>query len=245
MMKLGKLKPEFSEKDFQFSNLMKAVIIPAAYDWDLMHPESRIPMPMFLNDKLGCCVISGRAHQTMRFELLEQRRILPITDDEVRNEYFKQTGGLDEGLVVSQSLKSWRSNGWTVGGKVYKIKAFSRIATNNRTQIKAAMYSDLGVGLGFEVPAIAMDQFERGEPWTVVDNDGGIEGGHYVYCIAYNPFGITCISWGKRQYMTWEFYDKHADETWAIIDDRNLTMKQLEVLDVPVIDEYLSAIKSE
>ena len=55
---------------------------------------------MFANDTYGCCVISGRAHQTLRFELIEQKAKIQITDKEVIAEYLKETGGVDASLVV-------------------------------------------------------------------------------------------------------------------------------------------------
>jgi YD repeat-containing protein len=241
MFKLGKLKAEFSDQDLMFRNLMRAVAIPESYDWDVLNANV-VPFPMFDNDRLGCCVMSGRAHQTLRFEYQEQRRLITITDSEVEKEYFKETGGYDSGLVVSQSLKKWRTTGWTAAGNNYKIKAYSRLDLYNRSQIKAGMYSDLGVGIGFDVPQSAITQFNAGEPWTVVNNDGGSVGGHYVYCVAYDSTGITCVTWGQRQFMSWEFWDKYTDEAWAIIDAKD-TRHNHGIINFDVIDEFLSKLK--
>lgn len=37
--------------------------------------------------------MAGRAHQTLWFEYLEQRKILPISDNDVTKEYFAESGG--------------------------------------------------------------------------------------------------------------------------------------------------------
>ena len=51
---------------------------------------------------------SGRAHQSLRFENLEQKSVITITDKDVTKEYFKETGGPDTGLYVLDSLNLWR-----------------------------------------------------------------------------------------------------------------------------------------
>src|SRR5947207_207640 len=109
-MRLGKLTPEFSDRDLKFKELMRIAPIPDEYNWDLIHPG--VPTPMFLNDTLGDCVIAGRAHQTLRFEFAEQGNVIPISDADVQREYFIETGGVDSGLVVSRSLRRWRQKGW-------------------------------------------------------------------------------------------------------------------------------------
>jgi hypothetical protein len=45
---------------------------------------------MFGNDVHGDCVIAGRAHQTLRFEDIEQGSVLMITDKEVLKEYSRR-----------------------------------------------------------------------------------------------------------------------------------------------------------
>ena len=107
LFRLGKAEAKRDPRNFMFASLVKLPPKPpAAYDFDLKHKG--IPTPMFANDNYGCCVIAGRAHQTLRFELLEQNKKLAITDKEVLAEYLKQTGGEDTGLVVLDSLKLWR-----------------------------------------------------------------------------------------------------------------------------------------
>jgi hypothetical protein len=59
---------------------------------------------MFANDQYGDCVMAGRAHQTLRFELAEQKKVIAISDEDVTREYFQETGVADSGLVVLDSL---------------------------------------------------------------------------------------------------------------------------------------------
>ena len=143
---------------------------PPEYDFDLKHPG--IPVPMFANDRYGDCVIAGRAHQTLRFELLEQRAKLRITDDEVIAEYLAETGGEDSGLVVLDSLSRWRREGWIAAKRRYRIRAYTEIDRARRREVKQAIVLDVGVGLGLALPISAQAQFQSGKPWDVVRGPG-------------------------------------------------------------------------
>src|SRR6185369_9815394 len=83
LFKLGKAPAKKDKRNLQFTTLLRAAApaLPAAYDFDTTH--AGIPTPMFGNDVHGDCVIAGRAHQTLRFEDIEQGSVLMITDKEV------------------------------------------------------------------------------------------------------------------------------------------------------------------
>ena len=82
IFKLGKAPAKRDPRNLRFSALLRAAVkLPKEYDFDLKH--TGIPTPMFGNDRYGDCVMAGRAHQTLRFELIEQRKKLQITDKEV------------------------------------------------------------------------------------------------------------------------------------------------------------------
>ena len=92
--KLGKAPATKDSRNLKLATLLKAVPrLPKVYDFDLAHPG--IPTPIFGNDVHGDCVIAGRAHQTLRFEDIEQGSVLMISDKDVLKEYFKETGGPD------------------------------------------------------------------------------------------------------------------------------------------------------
>src|SRR5262249_44140467 len=75
--------------------------LPAEYDVDEAlaaklsagNKRKGIPTPKFGNIKSPNCVIAGRAHQTLRFELAERGRLIRIRTKDVMDEYHKETGG--------------------------------------------------------------------------------------------------------------------------------------------------------
>ncbi len=246
LFKLGKSRTRPDQRNFLFAALFKGtVILPTEYDFDVTHPG--IPTPMFGNDVYGDCVMAGRAHQTLRFENLEQSRKLSITDKEVEREYFKESGGQDSGLVVLDSLNLWRQRGWIAATKRYKIKAFAQINVAHRSEIKRGIYLDVGIGLGLKLPKSASRQIQTGKPWEVVRGPTGAPGswgGHYVYVPGYTKLGPVCVTWGRKQQMTWAFLDKYCDEAYAIIDAVD-TAKKKKAINLIKLNKMLNALKKK
>lgn len=243
VFKLGKATAKKDARNLKFATLLMAAAptLPASYDFDLAHPG--IPTPMFANDVHGDCVMAGRAHQTLRFEDIEQGSVLMITDKEVLKEYFKETGGADSGLVVLDSLNLWRQKGWKVGKHTYKIKAFAEVNFANKQQVRQAIYSDVGIGLGVQLPIAAQAQIQAGQPWDVTsgpDAAPGSWGGHYVFVPGYTPDGPVCVTWGRKQQITWAWLNKYCDEAYAIFDAKNRFKKKL--ISEARIDSFLSGL---
>jgi len=244
LFKLGKAPAKADDRNLKFAAILKAPAptVPTEFDFDLKH--TGIPLPMFANDVIGCCVISGRAHQTLRFEDLEQSAVISITDNEVRKEYFKETGGEDTGLVVLESLKLWRTDGWIAATQKLNIKAFAQINQLNHAEMKKAIFLDVGVGIGLSLPLSAQDQIQAGKPWAVVTGPSAKPnswGGHYVLCPGYTKQGPVCVTWGQKQQITWDFLDKYCDEAYAIFDDVN-TAKLKAALDVKKLNAFLASL---
>jgi len=230
IFKLGKAPAKKDKRNLRFATLLRATApkLPSSYDFDTVH--SGIPTPMFGNDVYGDCVIAGRAHQTLRFEDIEQGSVLMITDKAVLKEYFKETGGPDSGLVVLDSLNEWRHDGWRVGKHRYKIRAFAEVTFTNHEEVRQAIFADLGVGFGVQLPNSARTQIQTGQTWDVTtgpDSKPGSWGGHYVYVPGYTPSGPVCVTWGRKQQMTWTWLDKYCDEAYAIFDEKDNFKKSL------------------
>jgi len=228
--KLGKASAKKDARNLLFAAVLRAAPpkLPPSYDFDTTHPG--IPTPMFANDVHGCCVIAGRAHQTLRFEDIEQGSVLMISDNDVLKEYFKETGGPDSGLVVLDSLNEWRHQGWKVGKRTYEIQAFAQVNFKNKDEVRQAIYADVGLGFGVQLPKDAQRQIQAGQPWDVTSGPGsapGGWGGHYIFVCGYTPTGPVCITWGRKQQMTWRWVNKYCDEAFAIFNAKNTSKTKL------------------
>ncbi len=244
IVRFGKQKAKRDDRNLMFAVLLRAPpVLPTEYDFDVNHHG--IPTPMFGNDQYGDCVIAGRAHQTLRFEKAEQNKLIAISDTDVLHEYFGESGGVDSGLVVLDSIKTWRSKGWLAAKRRYRIKAFAQINQARRSEVKRAVFMDLGVGLGFSLPDAALTQFYAGKPWAVVGGKPGQpnpHNGHYVYVPGYTKSGPVCVTWGRKQQMSWQFLAKYCDEAYAIIDAPDTTKKK-RGLDTAKLDAFLAALR--
>ncbi|MCI0380179.1 MAG: hypothetical protein L0215_21555 [Gemmataceae bacterium] len=240
----GKLEPVTDPRTFRFGDVFEEPDeLPESFDFDLEFPElAGISQQMYLNNQLSCCVISGRAHQTLRFEFSEQGKIINITDNEIKKQYFNETGGADNGLVLLDSLKSWRNDGWIAGRRKYTIDMFAEIDRSKRRQIKSSIFLQVGIGIGLALPVTARNEFVQGIPWSDTAGRAGGGGGHYVFVTGYTPKGLTCVTWGRKQHMTWGFFDKYCVEAFALVDDLNRFEEEDAGVDVTTARELLNEI---
>ena len=245
--KLGKRPFKEDARTIRLQSILKALPpIPDAYDVDA-GLGAAFPLPVFGNDKWGDCVVAGRAHHTLRLEKFEQNIVLNISQTDVLKDYWREQGASclnphpDKGLVVLDSLKSWRKKGWKAAGKAYDIYAFAQVNQLNHQEIDAAIYLLNGAELGLDLPESAKTEFENGESWDVTDDAPGSWGGHLVYVKHFEDKGPVCVTWGKLQPMTWAFVDKYCDEAWAVVDNRDRFLTNSPV-DVVKLDEFLKEI---
>jgi len=248
-LRLGKLPARYDRRNLRLATFLKALPpIPPAVDVDQLLSVP-VPVPMFANDEWGDCVIAGRAHQTLRFEAFEQDKALAITDQEVLEEYWRQGGGdavsrPDNGLYLLDSLKAWRKPGWQAAGSHYDIYAFAEISRRDPQEIMAAIYLLRGVYAGFALPLSARAQLDRGQCWYPVTGQGfgpGSWGGHCMYLCGYSHVGVTAVTWGKKQLMSWPFFIRYCDELYGVIDNPNRFTPDSPV-DTVKLDQYLRAV---
>lgn len=249
---LGKLAAKQDKRTLKLKSFLGPLPpIPDSY----VFPGTGIPTPVFANDQYGDCVIAGRAHQTLRFEFIEQQKIISVNDADVVDQYFAETGGIDSGLIVLESLKKWRKEGWRVGGskffswrwggRVYDIYAFAALNYTDRAEVKAGIYLLTGIGAGLRLPISAYAQFEGGQAWSRVSGatgEKGTWGGHYVYIDGYSPQGLTGITWGRRQWMSWDFFQAYCDEAYAIVDNRDRWLGDRSPINIDQLNGYLEKI---
>lgn len=245
--KLGKLPPRPDERDFHLSAYLRKPLPtpPAEFGKDIsMHWK------MLGNDKFGCCVFAGGAHETMlwtkeggKFSDFEERGVL--ADYAEVTGFDPRTGNNDDGTVVRDAMKYRRKRGLLDrDGIRHRIEAY--VSMRKDTEVmKAATWIFDAVGIGFEVPSYAMDQFRRGKPWDVKPGKATIEGGHYVPVVGFYDGMFACVTWGKIQMMTVPFFEKFTDERWAMLTREflNAEGKSPDGFDIRALKDDLSKTK--
>lgn len=250
-IKLGlKLPPIDDKRTIKLSTILKPELLPALPEVYYVDEAlgGTYHSHMFGNDQYGCCVISEQAHHTLRFEKFEQDKVIPITDEEVIQEYLRQTGNKDSGLYMMLALKEWRNRGWSVSNKIYNIYAFASVDWLDHDEVKYCIYLLNGLAAGMRVYEQDKAQFEKGEIWHITGDPGRLLGGHAIYFnkfTNFNSYGLSCITWGKQQDMTWSFFNMRLQEAYGIVDDQNKWMTDDSPVDVEKLNKYLEEITGE
>jgi hypothetical protein len=187
---------------------------------------------MLGNDTVGDCVIAGADHETLLW-CQEGGSPAIFTDQDAIDDYSAITGydpndpNSDQGTDVRTALKYRQKTGMIDSGeKRHKIGAYLQLDQSDLNEVLMAAYLFSAVGIGINFPSSAMDQFNQGEPWTVV-NDSEIEGGHYVPIVGYDAQYLYCVTWGQIQKMDIEFFNTYCEEAWAILSTEFLNSQGL------------------
>jgi hypothetical protein len=240
---LGKKAYVADPKTLKMAHFMLPEIsVPSSYSVD----AHRKPFPSNLwgNDHYGDCVFATRANQQLRFERIEQRRTIPLTDQTVIDEYLRRTSGKDEGYVMLYANREWRNEGWKIGVRNYNIFAYGELEPHNHEQLRQGIYVLAGIQFGFSLPVA----IQRQQNWIYNGETGGewepgSWGGHAVYGLAYDQQGVTVKTWGYNCKVNWNFIDKYADESWAVVDNAD-SWRIKQTIDVKSLSEKLGQISS-
>jgi len=174
--------------------------------------------PMYANDRRGDCTTAAAGHMIEAWTAASAGEAVEIPEgavlaafDEVRV-VDPRTG--EEGAIELDVLRFWRKHG--VGG--HRIGAFAAVARYERDLVRAAAWLFGGLYIGLAMPASA----ERQEVWDWTGSLGGDSkpgswGGHAVDVVRFDPAGLTVVTWGQLQAMTWSFWERYCDEAYAII----------------------------
>ena len=73
------------------------------------------------------------------------------------------------------------------------------------------------------------------------NTDPGSWGGHAVPILAYDSDALTCITWGAKKRMTWDFFARYCDESYAPLsrDWLNAQGKDPQGLDIAALQADL------
>ena len=219
--KFGKKDAKFNPYALKMSRYVDATYLPPAFADNT--PFGFTAWGMMMNDTLGDCTIAAVGHATQIFSAGK------ITEpDSIIESYYEKWCGYvpgkpstDQGGVEVDVLNDWKAQGFA--GHV--LEGYVDPQPGNWSHIAHSIAEFGGVYIGLQLPNSAMTQNENGEVWDVVANDGGIAGGHAVFCPAYHTLDptynkettITAITWGMKQKMTLAFWEKYTDESHTLL----------------------------
>ena len=115
----------------------------------------------------------------------------------------------------STSSTLWRAAG--IGG--HRIGAFAQVARSRpRPRPHRRPTSSAASTSACSCPLRAQDQHVWDWTGRLDGPDApGSWGGHAVDVVGYDDAGLTVVTWGALQRLTWAFWDRYCDEGWCIV----------------------------
>lgn len=218
-MKFGKLRPKMHAKTLFFEKYASDTLpdAPEKVYWGYKIPEGQ--WGMLGNDFAGNCVVAGCMHMDMNWSAHTGTPKTYTTEQAIElysrlTGFDPQTGANDTGLVVSEFLEFWRTEGM-FGSKILGWAQFNHA---NPIRFNQAEWLFGGVATGIEVPQSAMGQFEAGRAWEVVSGTP-VEGGHFIPGFNYGSKGRKFVTWGKLQAAMNDWLELYMDEAYGVISE--------------------------
>jgi hypothetical protein len=232
---LGKKNARFDSRTLKLAHYKTATYVPPpffdntlgmkSFGMMLNGPNSYVGTgSAYIDQGIGDCTIAAVGHA---IQIFTKNTITP-PDSLILQKYEQWDGfdinnpqATDNGGECLTVLTDWKNQ--TFGGHV--LKGFVDPQPQNFGHIMHSIAEFGGVYIGLQLPMSAQTQINAGQIWDVVADDGGVWGGHCVFCPAYHVKDtmasgantITCITWGGLQKMTVAFWDKYCDESHTLL----------------------------
>jgi hypothetical protein len=191
-------------------------------------------VPMFANDRYGCCTCASHGHRIVAQEYSTQQHEVALKDNDVLEAYSAVTGfnpldrRTDNGAYMLDVANYMRRTGMgrEKDGSRHTVEAFVKVNHVAQGEVKTACNLFGGVWVGVWLPVSAQVQTGPGLMWDRPEGQSltgvyepGSWGGHAVHAIGYNKMGVQIYTWGQEQFLTWRFWAAYVDEAYAFISE--------------------------
>jgi hypothetical protein len=246
-LKLGARPPRHDDRTLQLATYLTPEMPAPPVEVNWLAPVNI--WPMFLNDRIGDCTCAAAGHLILGWTANTGQQVR-LTDSDILGAYEAVTGynpadpSSDQGAVELDVLNYWRRTG--IAG--HKPTAYVRVDHTNSRQVRQAISLFGGVYIGAALPTAARDQFRAGQTWRAVIGPQGRKGswgGHALGVLAYGTRGLTAVTWGTRQHMTWSWWSRYVVECYGIVsvDFLDAAGRSPQGLDLPTLLGDLAAIE--
>jgi len=240
---LGKLPPRIDPRTLELARYIDREVLPAPPPaLDLTRGVG--DWPMYGNDRIGDCTTAAAAHMIEAWSEAAAGQAFELPEDAVLAAFdaVKIVDPLsgDEGAVELDVLRFWRRRG--IGG--HRVGAFAAVAVRDDDLVRTGAYLFGGLFIGLQLPLRAQEQAVWDWTGSLDGPDApGSWGGHAVNVVAYDDAGLTVVTWGALQRLTWAFWRRYCDEAWAIISPDFLAGgRSPQGFDLPALEHDLALI---
>lgn len=214
-LKLGLKEPVYNKSDLLLSNYFdfsRLPIPPPTYGYEHLIPGN---WNMFGNNIYGDCVPAGIGHQEMLFNAEGGHPYDVFNVNSVLRNYSLMTGfdpddpSTDTGTDMRQAYNYWRKRGFVDNvGVAHQIEGWAALEPGNIQEARTALYLFGTIGIGYDWPESAFDQFEAGKPFIPVAGAKSA-GMHYICQTGYAGYGRG-VCWGRLVLWSESFYRKQC-----------------------------------
>lgn len=234
--------------------------LPEAFGHDYFIPDDQWGMlgngfdasqPPQLRDGCGCCVWSGGNHETMIFNKARGIDVAfnagnTISDYSAATGYKLGDDTTDQGTDVAAAAEYRRTVGLLdAKGNRHKIAGYMEVDPGNMLHLWYAVYLGMLAGIGWRLPDIADDLFNRRMAWDFTGQPPGP--GHYTPFTHHNNAFDYVITWGRRIRVRrgrGGIGSSYCDEGIVYITEESLVnRKSPEGFDYDLVAEYLGSLK--
>lgn len=174
--------------------------------------------PMYANDTRGDCTTAAAGHMIEAWTAASAGQAVEVSEAAVVRAFdaVRLTDPLtgEEGAIELDVLRYWRKHG--IGD--HRIGAFAAVGIRDHDLTHTAAWLFGGLYIGLALPLTAQSQ----EVWDWTGSLRGAAkpgswGGHAVDVVRLDAAGLTVVTWGRLQLLTWAFWDHYCDESYCIL----------------------------
>lgn len=217
--KLGRAPVRLKPTAPRLRSFLKMAAAPAPPTHDLSVKAVESLKRMYMNDRYGCCVITGKAHADGVWSGNDDVPIIMATDQEITNAYFGICGPGDNGCYIPAVLDVMKSKGIQFGGKLRKIAGWVAGDSTDVEECKVGCLLFGGFCIGFNVPSKFMN-IGNGGTWDIAPGERWSSvGGHDVQIIGWDATGFKLSTWGGIRTMTYRTFTNRevVDEVYYML----------------------------
>lgn len=251
LLPLGKTVARPEAVKLRFASIVKATQLPtppAVFGHSSVVPDSG--WGDLGNTDWGDCVWAGAAHEHMLWSRAGGITPANFSDADVLSDYSIATGfsfssDTDNGTDMQAAASYRRKTGiLDAAGQRHQIDAYMALRVGDFDEVVLATWLFGAAGIGINFPKSAAQQFEAGEPWTIVPGSP-IVGGHYIPVVDRLANGnLVVITWGREQEITRSFFELYNDEGIVYFSSEYADYSKLspEGFDAVALDNFLSQL---
>jgi hypothetical protein len=197
--KFGRNRSPYEVPKLRMSNYRAGALRTPPDEADYRSAAAKSLKRVYLNDQLGCCVISGGAHMRGVTSANAGSEV-EFPDRDINRMYRIIGGGGDNGANLQTAMNYWLRQGFTDG---VKLMGWLAVDAADPQEYKTACWLFENLYFGIECPSKWYNPMpsRSGFVWDAAGSPVP-KNGHCVTGVGYNKDGVIISTWGMTGLLT-------------------------------------------